>query len=276
MTASITRHIIAFVSLAATVSAAAQPAAAQESSPGTAAIAAYQVAHDHALGEGQGELRVTESGVEFKGDGKDEDRHSRHWRDEDIKRLEIKRNELRVVVYEAARIPVVPRKAPFTDGKAVRVGAEREYLFRLRAGEITPEVARALLSRFKRPVSTSLIPHEEEEAGAPVFEIPVFHRHRAGGESGTLRVYEQGVVFDAEAAGHSRFWRYSDIRDIGHLGRYQFEIATYEGQFLTSGKSYVFDLKRPLTEAEYESLWAKVYARGRQTGLRPALNHQRE
>lgn len=232
----------------------------------------WKVEHDHAIGEGKGELHITDSGIEFKGDGKDEERHSRNWPDDEIKRLEIKQNELRVVVYEATRIPLIPRKAPFTDGKAIRSGTEHDYVFRLRGGEITAEVVSMLFARFNRPVATSVIPNDEE-AGKLLFEIPVFHRHRAGGRSGVLRVYEQHVVFAAEATDDSHFWRYADIRDIGNLGRYKFEIATYEGQFGVDGKSYIFDLKRPMTEAEYETFWTKVYAQGRQTSLRPAFTH---
>jgi hypothetical protein len=278
MMAGITRQIIGFVLLAAAMSAAAAVATAQESVKGAdQAIATYQVAHDHAIGEGRGELRLTEAGIAFKGEGKDEERHSRNWRDDDIKRLEISRDELRLVVYEAARITIIPRKVPWSGGgKGVRTGSEHDYVFRLRSGEVTPEVVSALLARFKRPVATSVIPPGDEESGHPLFEIPVFHRHRAGGESGVLRVYEDRAVFDADAKSRSRYWRYPDIRDIGNLGRYQFEIATYEGQFGADGKSYIFDLKRPMTEAEYESFWKKVYERGRQTGLRPAANHKQE
>ncbi len=236
----------------------------------------YKVLHDHAIGQGQGELRIIESGIEFKGKGKDEDRHSRTWRDEDIKRLVIARDNLRVTVYEALPVPIIPRKAPFTDGKSIRNGSEHDYLFRLREGEITPEVVSRLLARFNRPVETSVIPNDEAALGRLLFEIPVFHRHRAGGRSGVLRVYEQRVVFAAEAVSDSRFWRYQDIRDIGHLGRYKFEMATYEGQFGVDGKSYVFDLKRPMTEGEYETFWAKIYAQGRQIGLQPAPPHQQE
>jgi hypothetical protein len=236
----------------------------------------YKVIHDHAIGQGQGELRITGHGIEFKGEGKDEERHSRTWRDEDIKRLAILRDELRVTVYEAAHIPILPRKVPFTDGKAVRQGTEHDYRFRLRAGEITSEVVRAWLARFNRPVETNVIPNDKAGAGKLLFEIPVFHRHRAGGRAGVLRVYEQYVVFIADDTGASRFWRYADIRDIGKLGRYNFEIATYEGQFGVEGKSYIFDLLRPLTEAEYETFWTKVYAQGQQIGLRPALIPQKE
>ncbi len=273
--ASITRQIIGLALLAAMVTLAAMAGAAEDSAKGAAPVAVYRVAHDHAIGEGKGELRITESGIEFTGEGKEETRHNCNWRDDDIKRLELKRNELRVVVYEATRIPIIPRKAPFTDGKTIRSGTEHDYVFRLREGEITPEIVSTLLARFNRPVATSVIPNYEE-AGRPLFEIPVFYRHRAGGRSGVLRVYEQHVVFAAEDTDDSQFWRYTDIRDIGSLGRYRFEIATYEGQFGVDGKSYIFDLKRPMTEAEYEKLWTKVYEQGRQTGLHPALKHQQE
>ena len=258
-----------------------QTPAAKSDSP---VISTYKVSHDHVIGKGKGELRITDAGIEFKGEDKDEDRHSRNWRDDDIKRLSISRDELRVTIYEASRIPIIPRKAPFTGGKSIGAGTEHDYVFRLREGEIMPEVVGALLARFNRPVKTSVIPGSVTASVTPnhegesklFFEIPVFHRHRAGGRPGTLRVYEQHVVFNADAAGDSRFWRYADIRDIGQLGRYKFEIATWEGRFGVDGKSYVFDLKRPMTEAEYESLWAKVYERGRQTGLRTALSPQQE
>lgn len=243
---------------------------AQNPPPSQPASPTYKVIHDHALGKGQGELRITENGIAFQGEDQDEKRHSRTWRVEDIKRLSIAREELRVTVYEASRLPLIPRKAPFTDGKAMRTGTEHDYVFRLREGEITPEVVKQLLVRFHRSIETSVLPSNETESGRLLFEIPVFHRQRVGGKSGWLRVYEHYVVFNADDTGGARFWRYADIRDIGQLGRYQFELATWEGQFGVDGKSYVFDLKRPLTEAEYDSLWKKVYEQGRKMGLRPA------
>jgi hypothetical protein len=254
---------------AAAIVAAARPA-------DQPAAAVYKVVHDHALGQGDGELRITEAGIEFKGEGKDEARHSRTWRDNDIKRLSITREELRVTVYEAAAIPILPRKAPFTDGKAIRNGTEHDYRLRLRESEITPTVVAVLLARFPRSIETSVLPPDDSASNKLLFAIPVFHRHRAGGHSGELRVYEHHIAFAAEDSSGSRFWRYTDIRDIGQVGRYQFELATYEGQFGVDGKSYIFDLKRPLTEAEYESLWTKVYVQGRQTSGRSTLRHQQE
>ncbi len=236
------------------------------------ALYTYKVAHDHRIGKGDGELRITDSGIVYRGASADEERHSRAWRDEDIKRLEMSKTELGITAYEAARIPLIPRKVPYSKGgKDVRVGSEREHVFRLTEGEITPEVVRTLLARFKRPIATSVIPNDDKESGKLLFEIPVFHRRRAGGGSGMLRVYEDHAIFAAEVEGQSHYWRYPDIRDIGRLGRYQFEIATYERQFAADGKSYIFDLKRPLTDAEYDMLWTKVYESGQSPRLRPAM-----
>jgi hypothetical protein len=266
--------VVALASVAANSSHAQEDAPVPVTSPTPAAEPAlyvYKVAHDHRIGKGEGELRITETGIEYRGASEDEARHNDVWRDGDIKRLEISKTNLRVVTYEGTRIPLIPRNTPkIREGKSVRLGTEREHEFRLIEGEITPEVVRTLLARFKRPIATSVLPNEDEESGKLVFEIPVSHRRRGGGAPGTLRVYEDYVAFNAEQEGHSRYWRYEDIRDIGNLGRYKFEIATYEGQFGTDGRSYIFDLKRPMTSREYDQLWAKIYEREQTPRLRRA------
>lgn len=246
--------------VAATGTALAQTSAPPAPAAAGAPVVSYKVKHDHAVGSGRGELRIMPDGIEFVGEGEREAAHSRAWRDADVKRIEISADEIEIFVYEAARVPVVPRQVPLVDETiSVAVGTERQYEFHLVEGEVSEEVVRALLARFERPVATTVVPNDPDESGRMLFEIPVFHRHVAGGESGTLRVYEHHVVFDAEAPGHSRHWRYSDIRDVGRLGRFKFEIATYERQLATDGKSYVFDLKRPMTEVEYELLWRRLY-----------------
>src|SRR5712692_8229126 len=130
------------------------------------ALYTYKVAHDHRIGKGLGELRITESGIVYRGESKDEERHSQVWRDDDIKRLEISKQELRITAYEAARVPIIPRQVPLSRGGAsVRTGSERTHVFRLLEGEITPNVVRTLLARFKRPIATTVMPKEDVESG---------------------------------------------------------------------------------------------------------------
>lgn len=219
----------------------------------------YSVEHKHAVGIGKGELHITKDGIEYRGISKNEALHGGTWQDSDIKRIEINKKELRIVIYEESRLPIIPRKVPFTDGKSIKIDNEHDYLFRLQNGEITEEIATMLLERFHRPIATSIIPEKSRATLEPLFEIPVFHRHVRGGESGVLRVYREFVIFDTEVEGQSRYWRYSDIRDIARLGQYKFELATHEGQLATGGKSYIFDLKRPMTDKEYDKLWNKIY-----------------
>jgi hypothetical protein len=252
-----TLFVAAIATLVAPASAQDNSAHAADETP--APLATYKVRHDHAIGSGAGVLVITTKGFEFRGDG-DEAEHSRAWRDEDVKRIEIRSDEIELFAYEAGRVPVLPKQLPWVKKtKSLHAGTERQYEFHLVDGEVSPDIVRALLARFKRPLATTVVPNAHEDSGALLFEIPVFHRHVSGGESGLLRVYERHVVFDADVSDHSRHWRYADIRDIGRLGRWKFEIATWEDKTWTDGKSYVFDLKRAMTEAEYETLWRKVY-----------------
>lgn len=241
------------------------------------ALYTYQIEHDHRFGSGRGELRVTGTGFEFRGEDPKEKEHYQIWRDEDIKRLEFRGKEIRIFAYEAARYPLVPRQVPYIEGKKdLRIGSERKYVFRLIEGEVAPEVVSLLLTRFKRPLTTSVIPLRNEESGKLLFEIPVFYRKRSGGVSGQLKVFDEHAIFTAESPDQSRFWRYEDVRDIGRLGRWKFEIAAYESQFLSDGKSYIFDLKRPMTDAEYEILWAKIYERDQSPRLRRPVKPKKE
>ncbi|HQR37511.1 MAG TPA: hypothetical protein PLF26_03835 [Blastocatellia bacterium] len=234
-------------------------AAAQSGAP-PAAVATFKVAHDHAVGSGEGELTVTVEGFEYRGTGEKEARDSRTWRDDDIKRIELDADRIKLYVYEAARIPLLSPIPPFShDSKAVHSGSEREWEFRLLGGKVDGQLVSALLERFKRPIGTTVSPHEGADVDWLVFEIPVFHRHRTGGESGVLRVFEHHIAFAADVPGHSRWWRYSDLRDMSRLGRFQFEISTWEDQFGLDGKNYVFDLKRVMSDVEYDQLWKRLY-----------------
>lgn len=222
-------------------------------------LAAFKVRHDHVMGSGPGELRITATGIEFRGDG-GESNDDRTWLDSDIRRIEFRQGRISVHVYEAARVPILPNHVPFSQGpKAIRAGTERRYNFRLVDGEVKPELVRSVMARFDRSIATTVLPGDEPSPGELLFEIHVFHKHVSGGESGVLRVFENSVQYLSGESDHSRFWRYGDIRDISRLGRYGFEIATFEPKRWTDGKSYVFDLKREMTKGEYDAFWEKLY-----------------
>ena len=243
----------------ASILAVVDPSASAQASVEEQPMATYRVRHDHAVGSGAGELRITHAGIEFVG-AEDEAKDSHVWRDSDIRRLVVERDKIEVYAYEARRIPVVPSHVPFVgSSKAIRAGSERKYEFELASGEVSPDVARALLARFDRPVATNLVEAVADDRGDLLFEIGAFHRHLSGGDAGVLRVYERSVVFEARDGEASHVWRFRDIRDVSRLGRFGLELATYEPKRWMDGKSYVFDLERPMKPAEYDALWQRMY-----------------
>lgn len=197
------------------------------------------VRHDHTLGSCRGELIITAEGIAYRTEHR---KHARQWRFEDIRLLRLASHaELIVLTYEPNRW---------------MLGRDRAFRFRVAEKEIPPKVNAFLLSRIERPLATTFVPSSEE----PIEEFAVRHRHRFGGCQGTLRVYAHGVAYvSSHRPRDSRFWRWSDIQGIGRLGPYQLDLVTYEPEFGGPTRTYVFDMKREMSETAYDFLWEKVY-----------------
>jgi len=163
------------------------------------------------------------------------------WRSEDMKRIEIvSPTAINIVTYE-------------DQGRFF--GAERTFEFKLLGDDITQEVSHFLPSWVKRPLVTSVIP---DIGQPPMFEIPVKHRHTLGGCEGLLRIYPEAVVYESREPEHSRYWRYSDIQQIGRLSRYWFEITTFEDKIGGPDRVFNFELKHQMDDMTYDYLWARV------------------
>jgi hypothetical protein len=199
----------------------------------------FKVKHDHVRKYCAGELVVGDSGVEYL---TDEDGHARRWDFADIKMLKlVSPTKLKVLSYETGRLKV----------------ADRDFSFELTDGEITKEVSDFILSRVTRPVSTTFVPAADER---PAFSVPVRHRRLFGGDSGALRVYATGVVYESEGGQEkSRYWRWSDIQAVGRSGRFKLSLTTYEPEFGGPSKTFDFDLKEPADDRLYDYLWEGVY-----------------
>ncbi|MEW6213537.1 MAG: hypothetical protein AB1631_34900, partial [Acidobacteriota bacterium] len=163
----------------------------------------------------------------------------------DIKMIKLdSASKMEILTYESSR---------------VKLGRDRDFEFKVIDGEISKEVSDYLLSRVSRPLATSFI--DAEEKG--VYEFAVRHRHRLGDCEGTLRIFDDRVIYESQKAENSRYWRVSDIRSISRTGPYRFSITTFEPQFGGPTKIYNFDLKERMEDGAYDFLWSLIY--------RPAL-----
>jgi hypothetical protein len=204
-----------------------------------ASAADYPVRHRHLRNGAPGTITVDERGIAFAEPGKHAG-HSRTWKFEDIERLTLGRRVLRILTYEN-----------------VRFRGDREFVF----DELPERMAAQLYPAFSRRLDSRFVAALADPPAAPWLEIPA--RLLRGNAQGELLAGADRVVFRTGAPEQSRTWRIGDIESVSSAGRFDLTIVTGERDFR-------LQLKRELTEAQYNRLWKAVnQAKGLQV-----LNHE--
>jgi hypothetical protein len=199
----------------------------------------YIVKHQHVLKDCRGTLKISDDGVEYR---TPHAKDSRRWKFDEIRVLEVKSpTEISVVTYEDQR-----RWA----------GKDKVFEFTLLDKKATPEFARFLLSHVSRPMVLAVIPEDGEK---PAFEIPAKHLRTISGALGTLRIYEDRVVYQTAAPGDSRYWRLEDIERFSRPDRFRFQIVSYAPKAGGPTETYNFLLMDDLPEGAYDYLWVRLH-----------------
>lgn len=211
----------------------------------------YEVWHGHSRpphikkAGNMGTLTVSDTGVRFEEtyrEGKaPKHPHSWTWKYGDIQQLTILPKQLKVLTYKDNRW---------------RFGADRQYEFDITSKQ-TFDDAYALL---KDRLDQRLVAGVPSTLTNTLWELPVKHLTRFGGDEGALLVGETDIVYKSAANGESRVWRYDDIENISTAGPFQLSITTFEraGSHYGSLKGFNFQLKEKLSDARYNDLWLRL------------------
>jgi len=192
-----------------------------------------------------GTLTITDTGVSFEETYKSgrEPKHPHRWRwaYQEIQQLKMSSTSVTVLTYK--------------DGKW-KLGADREYQFDLAGGK-TFDQAYLFLKGWLDQRFVAVIP---DRISAVLWEIPVKHLLRFGGDEGLLRVGATEIIYQSEKAGESRTWRYQDIENVSTSGPFQLTITTFERAETHYGnlKGFNFELKQRLEETRYNDLWLRL------------------
>lgn len=192
-----------------------------------------------------GALTISTSGVSFAETYKDGKKpkhpHIWHWDYQDIQQLKLSPKALTVLTYQ--------------DNKW-KLGADREYEFSL-LSDRTFEDAYPMLNAHLDQRFVAAIPTRPAEV---LWEIPVKHLLRFGGDEGVLRIGEGELVYTSDQKDASRTWRYEDIDNISSAGPFQLSITTFERAKTHYGnlKGFNFELKQRLDESRYNDLWLRL------------------
>ncbi len=211
----------------------------------------YEVWHPHYRPPGikkagaMGTLTISEAGIafdeEYKPGKAPKNPHSWRWSYDDIQQLSIAPRAVTVLTY---------KDNPW------KLGADRQYTFERRDDGNFEDVLRFLSTRLDQRL-VAAAPMAGEGA---LWELPVKHTARFGGDEGLLRVEPQQIVFDSQKPGASRTWRYEDIDNISSSGPFDLTLTTFERDKLDYGslRQFHFQLKRRLDESAYNDLWMRL------------------
>ena len=192
-----------------------------------------------------GTLTITDAGVSFeetyKNGSKPRHPHAWRWDYQDIQQLKIAPKSVTVLTYK--------------DNKW-KLGADREYQFDLVADKTFEDAWQLLKGRLDQRLVAAIPDHLSNI----LWEIPVKHLLRFGGDEGVLQVGPDAIVYQSASKAESRTWRYEDIENIGSSGPFELTITTFERAKTHYGnlKGFNFELKQRLEEARYNELWLRL------------------
>lgn len=197
-----------------------------------------------------GRLTISERGVSFEESYPEGKRpkhpHAWQWEYRDIQQLKVGLKSLTVLTYQ--------------DNKW-KLGADREYEFDLLSDQTFEAAYRVLKNRLDQRFVAAIA----EQPSGVLWEIPVKHLLRFGGDEGVLQVGPEEVAYRSAEKGQSRTWRYQDIENISTSGPFQLTITSFERAKTHYGnlKGFNFELKERLEDARYNDLWLRLnQARG--------------
>lgn len=199
----------------------------------------YTVEKDRMIGHRDGELIISDAGVEYRATKREKE--NRTWSYGDIRLFEIlSPTKVRIWTYKDRKL---------------RFGGDERLTFKIIDGQIDPSVSAFVRERIAGPVVTSVFESEATE----IAQIPVKHSHRFGGCEGILRLFPETLVFESRTGHDSRSWRWTDIRSVGRSDVYRFDVETFEPQVGASSRSFNFVLKEQLPDRIYDLIWNRVY-----------------
>jgi len=201
----------------------------------------FRVEHKHLWKSCTGELIFGESAVTYR---TSKPKHSREWKYGDIQQLEIAKDRVVILTYDA-------RKR--------ELGRDQSFRFKILEGTPDEALRGKMEEKLARPLISAILPEDAEIR----FSIPARHRLFMGGAQGALEFSEDYVLFRAERDVYSRVWRYDELLSLGNTGPFRLRLGVLEktgGEF-GEEKPYNFDLKRRPTDAELDFLWEKINRR---------------
>ncbi|MEW5976377.1 MAG: hypothetical protein AB1898_11305 [Acidobacteriota bacterium] len=202
----------------------------------------FSVIHKKSLWwDGHGMIEITDEGIAYKSEDKDE---SRTWRYPDIQYFDrIDQKQFVLLTYQDQRL---------------MLGRDRQYHFLITKGELSDSIFQTVSQRLGKPVTNRVVPDRLSSE----YTILVKHLHTLGGCEGELKFTRDAIYYVTAQEEDGRQWLLDrDLQSVWSADRYQLEIYAYDNnrREFSRSRNYRFDLKEPLDPEIYRQLKLKMY-----------------
>ena len=196
-----------------------------------------EVRHRHLRGGATGELIASPQGIRFE---EAKGKHALELKYSDIQQITLTRDRLRIL----------------TDQDQPRwLGRDREIVF-----DHLPEGAPLIFRQFHEVLGPRFVGSYFALDQAPLWQADAKLLRGLSGANGKLAIGSDAITFEADKPEESRSWPYAELEQVARAGPFDLSIVSLEkaGWLHAGPREFRFQLKRELSEDEYNRLWRRM------------------
>jgi hypothetical protein len=196
-----------------------------------------EVRHRHLRGGATGQLIASPQGIHFE---EAKGKHTLEMKYADIQQITLTRDRLRIL----------------TDQDQPRwLGRDREIVF-----DHLPEGAPLIFRQFHEVLGPRFVGSYFALEGEPLWQADAKLLRGLSGTNGKLAIGSDAITFEADKPEESRSWPYAELEQVARDGRFDLSIVSLEkaGWLHAGPREFRFQLKRELSEDEYNRLWRRM------------------
>lgn len=196
-----------------------------------------EVRHRHMRGGAAGQLIASPQGIRFE---EAKGKHPLDLKYADIQQITLTRDRLRIL----------------TDQDQPRwLGRDREIVF-----DHLPEGAPLIFRQFHEVLGPRFVGSYFALEGEPLWQADAKLLRGLAGTGGKLAIGSDAITFEAGKPEESRSWPYAELEQVARAGPFDLSIVSLEkaGWLHAGPREFRFQLKRELSEDEYNRLWRRM------------------
>ncbi|MCS7023237.1 MAG: hypothetical protein NZV14_00415 [Bryobacteraceae bacterium] len=201
-----------------------------------------------------GQLLVHDQGLSFQPSERKQSSKSRNRRGANL-RSDWPYSEIQQLWVSADKLVLLTYK-----DRKWRLGSDQGYTFFATADRAGGPDFRLVYEKLKNRSTPRLVVALADPPSRPLWSSRVKLQGLLEGSEGELMMGEDRIVYQTDRQHQARTWRFEDLENVFQSDRYHLTLVSWERAWLQyeSRRAFNFQLKEPLEESRFQTLWRKV------------------